>query len=101
MTQRRPSCSSTQPPIKPFYLPSSPIARLLAVPQQFVFAVLGMLGLATYAHQIVRVSAKQSAPMPGGVKGTIDQWISDNVPSLKGTFTPAWWLPKWVWVGGY
>lgn len=92
--RRRSSCSQHQPSIKPFYLSNSPVSRLLALPQQALFALLGMVGLATWAHQIVRVRSKQSAAMPGGVGGTIDQWITENVPSLKGTFTPAWWLPK-------
>ncbi|KAL7418672.1 hypothetical protein Q5752_006355 [Cryptotrichosporon argae] len=32
----------------------------------------------------------------GGRSTSVNRWIDENVPSLKGAFTPAWWLPKYV-----
>lgn len=27
-------------------------------------------------------------------KDSLSRWMTDNVPSLKEMFRPAWWLPK-------
>ncbi|KAL1412997.1 hypothetical protein Q8F55_000746 [Vanrija albida] len=91
-------------PLKSFYLPtSSVLARILALPSQLLFAIMGLVGLAHYARQIVRVRPRNPAPLvrATAVAGngaskelTVDQWVEDNVPSLKGTFTPSWWLPN-------
>lgn len=94
-------------PIKSFYLPTSSVfARILALPSQLLFAIMGLVGLAHYARQIVRVRPRTSAPLvrsaaaaaaakeTSSAELTVDQWVEDNVPSLKGTFTPSWWLPK-------
>ena len=85
-----------QHPIKPFYLAKTPIQALLALPGQILFAIAGLFGLAHYARQIVHVSPK----VPGAlyhVKGhrlDLNRWVKDNMPSLKGSFVPTWWLPK-------
>jgi hypothetical protein len=73
-----------------------------------------MVGLAVYPRQIVRVLPSHPGKLvikgrssihtddeedgwdgleDGGVR-TISQWIGENVPSLRETFSPAWWLPK-------
>lgn len=89
------------PPTKPFYLPQTLVGKALALPAQILFAVLGMLGLATWARQIVRVVPRQAAKIVIGGDGegagrevNLASWIDQNVPSLKGTFKPSWWLPK-------
>lgn len=74
---------------------------------------LDMAGLRVYPRQIVRITpakpailklgqgtkqANGSGAVGGATQGkSLTEWISDNVPSLKGTFTPSWWLPKSVY----
>lgn len=88
-------------PIKPFYLPGSWWAQLFTVPQQIIFALAGLLGMANYARQIVRIAPKRpgllkvrSRPDGEGEQQDVGQWINENVPSLKKSFKPSWWLPK-------
>lgn len=91
-------------PIKPFYLPRSFWGQLVTLPSQILFMILGAMGLAHYSRQIVRVRSKRSAALEITKKvgerrevartTTVDKWVQDNVPSLDGSFTPAWWLPK-------
>jgi len=80
-----------------------------------------MMGLAHYARQIVRVRPKvpgtlllkpktleeenasdaasstvesDATEVASAREVNVDQWITKNTPSLSGTFTPSWWLPK-------
>jgi hypothetical protein len=84
----------THPDPKPFYLPQSVVGKALALPAQILFALLGMLGLATWARQIVRVVPRTAGRIARGASEDVTAWVDRNVPSLKGSFTPAWWLPK-------
>lgn len=87
--------------VKPFYLPSSWWAQLFSVPQQIVFALAGLFGMANFARQIVRVTPKRPGylKLRGGRGGEgeqqdVAQWINANVPSLRESFNPSWWIPK-------
>lgn len=65
---------------------------------------MGMLGLAHYARQVVRVRPSHAGLIAlkrkgdkietEGGKVSVDEWITKNTPSLSGDFTPSWWLPK-------
>jgi hypothetical protein len=83
------------------------VSQVLALPSQILFALLGMLGLAHYARQIVRVrprvagtvalkasEAGVAAESGAGKIVDVDAWITQNTPSLSGSYTPSWWLPK-------
>lgn len=89
-------------PIKAFYLPSSWWAQLFSVPQQIIFALAGLIGMASYARQIIRVTPKRAGLLQlrsgGGQQDQqrVDEWIEDNVPSLWGSYKPSWWIPKYV-----
>ena len=117
---KRSNGSADQTPIKPFYSPStSPWGFITSVVSQLVFAITGMLGLAQYAREIVKVYPTNPAslqirdldqsqptgpdvledghhPSSGQEHGEISlrRWIENHVPSLKETFKPTWWLPK-------
>lgn len=98
-------------------MPSASTALLLAVglvPVLFTLrwlaaCLLDMAGLRAYPRQIIRILPAKPAILKlrdgnaadgnttfsaGGREKSLSEWISDNVPSLKGTFTPSWWLPK-------
>jgi len=83
-------------PIKPFYIPRNPLQALLALPGQILFAITGLFGFAQYARQIVRIIPRQ----PGRVvlrdksEEGLAEWVERNLRSLRGGFTPTWWLPK-------
>jgi hypothetical protein len=116
-------------PVKQLYLPQGLVSYVLSLPSQILFAILGMLGLAHYARQIVRVrprspgtvmlrankaesngtanssagAATETATGTGteteagteeGGQVDVDAWIMRNTPSLSGSYTPSWWLPK-------
>lgn len=88
-------------PTKPFYLPKTFLGKAAALPAQILFAILGMLGIATWARQIVRVVprvpglvALRGQKTEDGEGESVAAWVDRNVPSLKETFTPSWWLPK-------
>lgn len=89
-------------PIKAFYLPSSWWAQLFSVPQQIVFALAGLIGMASYARQIIRVTPKRAGLLQlqsgGGQQDQqrVDEWIEDNLPSLWESYKPSWWIPKYV-----
>jgi hypothetical protein len=89
-------------PIKSFYLPSSWWSQLFTVPQQIVFALAGLIGMASYARQIIRVTPKRAGLLQlrngGGQmdQQRVDEWIEDNVPSLWESYKPSWWIPKYV-----
>ncbi len=77
------------------------LSQVLSLPGQLLLTLLSMVGLAAWPRQIVRVVprapgvlnyAKSARRVAEGY--TVSRWIADNVPSLKGTFKPAWWLPK-------
>lgn len=93
---RSPSRDRSIPRIKPWLLPQSLLEQLITLPQQLLFVLLGMLGLASYARQIVRVNAAKPATITLKNKKTEDvaAWINRSTPSLSGTFKPAWWAPK-------
>jgi hypothetical protein len=101
-----------------YHLPQSTFSHFLAAPSKLWFTILGMLGLAVYPRQIVRVFPSKPGSLAlgqgkgrsriqdedeadgwQGVEGerremSVNEWVGENVPSLRGTFTPAWWLPK-------
>lgn len=87
-------------PIKGFYLPSSWWTQLFSVPQQILFALAGLVGMASYARQIIRVTPKRAGLLQlrtgGGQRDEqrVDEWIEDNVPSLWESYKPSWWIPK-------
>jgi hypothetical protein len=110
-------------PVQPFFLPQSIFRQVLLFPQQFVFAIAGIFGLAHFSRQIVKVVPKRpglitllkgsdygassaSGPKTGGARDgvtrnedgeptvKVDQWIDENVKCLRGSFKPSWWLPK-------
>lgn len=87
-------------PIKAFYLPSSWWDQLFSVPQQIVFALAGLIGMASYARQIIRVTPKRAGLLSlrngGGQREQqrVDEWIEDNVSSLWESYKPSWWIPK-------
>ena len=86
-------------PVKSFFLPNSWIAQFLSVPSQIVFAIAGMMGLANYARNIIRIKPKRSGDLEirgNGGSEPVAEWIEDNVPSIRGSFKPSWWLPKSV-----
>ena len=71
----------------------------------FPFAILhtmaNYLHLASYPRQIVNITPKNPAVivLPEKEKDrevSVTRWVEENCPSLRGTFTPSWWLPKWV-----
>jgi len=84
-------------PVKSFFLPNSWISQFLSVPSQIIFAIAGMMGIANYARNIIRIRPKRSGLLKlrgnGGTE-SVSEWIDDNVPSLSGSFKPSWWLPK-------
>ncbi|RXK38700.1 hypothetical protein M231_04010 [Tremella mesenterica] len=82
------------------------IDRFLSIPSQILFALLGLIGMAQYSRQIVRVTPRDPADIGddgGDYKAhegdsaaiNVARWVEENVPSLKGTFKPSWWLPKY------
>jgi len=86
-------------PVKSFFLPNSWISQFLSVPSQIVFAIAGMMGLASYARNIIRIKPKRSGALEirgNGGSEPVAEWIEDNVPSISGSFKPSWWLPKSV-----
>jgi len=86
-------------PVKSFFLPNSWISQFLSVPSQIIFAIAGILGMANYARQIIRIKPKRSGLLQiqgGGGSEEVGQWVEENVPSLSGSFKPSWWLPKSV-----
>jgi hypothetical protein len=86
-------------PVKSFFLPNSWISQFLSVPSQIVFAIAGMMGLANYARNIIRIKPKRSGALEirgNGGSEPVAEWIEDNVPSIRGSFKPSWWLPKSV-----
>lgn len=87
---------SSSPRVKPWLLPQTLFEQLITLPQQLLFVLLGMLGLASYARQIVRVNAAKPAEivLKNKKKEDVASWINRNTPSLSGTFKPAWWAPK-------
>lgn len=87
---------SSSPRIKPWLLPQTLLEQFITLPQQLLFVLLGMLGLASYARQIVRVNAAKPAQivLKDKKKEDVAAWINRNTPSLSGTFKPAWWAPK-------
>ena len=96
--------------VKSFYVSKNPFQALWHLPAQIFFAITGVLGLAQYARQIVRVVPKLPAALAvrraqnnGSDSGVGDatskdvslgQWVDENVGSLRGVFRPTWWLPK-------
>lgn len=83
--------------VKPFYLPSSWWKQLFSVPQQLVFAIAGLLGVANFARQIVRIKPRQPGVLKlrdGVDESNVNEWIEENVPSLQSVFKSSWWLPK-------
>lgn len=86
------------------------LAQIASLPGTIILTLLSMVGLAAWPRQVVRVMPRLAAHIRmrtskgdgklsnghgGGEEGqTVSRWISENVPSLKGTFRPAWWLPK-------
>ena len=97
---------SSQHPIKPFYLPGSWLSQLLSVPQQLIFALAGLMGIANFARQIVKIKPRQAGAVKvkkgdQETRTSVNEWIDTNVPSLKGSFTPSWWLPKYATLSMY
>ena len=89
----------TDHPVKSFFLPNSWISQFLSVPSQIIFAIAGIMGMANYARQIIRIKPKRSGLLQirgGGGSEEVGQWVEENVPSLSGSFKPSWWLPKSV-----
>jgi len=89
----------SQHPVKSFFLPNSWISQFLSVPAQIVFAIAGMMGLANYARNIIRIRPQRSGALEirgNGGSEPVAEWIEDNVPSISGSFKPSWWLPKSV-----
>ena len=84
--------------IKPFFLPRGWFHGLLTLPAQIWFAISGLLGIAQYARQVVRVPPARSSALIKTSRGKVGlaEWVDKEVPSLKGTFLPTWWLPKSV-----
>ncbi|WVQ80965.1 hypothetical protein IAT38_003072 [Cryptococcus sp. DSM 104549] len=92
-----------------------PISHFLA---SHLTALLGLMGLAHYTRDIVKILPNKPGvvrvrvnPATGRATGTpgddvkettgeqveersVVEWVTDSVPSLKGTFTPASWLPN-------
>jgi hypothetical protein len=85
-------------PIKSFYYPQSTFRSILSLPGQLFFAIAGFLGLAHYARQIVQICPRSPAIVKKRTGAAVDlnRWVKENVPSLRGSFVPTWWLPKWV-----
>jgi hypothetical protein len=86
-------------PVKSFFLPNSWLTQFLSVPSQIIFAIAGLMGIANFARQIVRIRPKRSGVLQlrdEGGSEPVAQWIEENVPSLQGVFKPSWWLPKSV-----
>lgn len=92
-------------PIKSFYLPLSTLKYVLTIPSQLFFLISGMAGFAHFPRQIVNVHSRFPALIDIKGKGKVEkgkesiklnlnEWIGENVPSLKGVFTPTWYLPK-------
>ena len=69
------------------------LAHMAALPGSVILTLLSMIGLAAWPRQIVRVWPKNPAAL-SSKEEDVATWISKNVPSLKETFKPAWWLPK-------
>ena len=86
--------------IKRWYTPMTQLESILFFPHQVLFALLGMVGLAHYPRQIVRIRPHKPALIASesddaeGEKEDLGRWVDRNVPSLQGSFTPSWWLPK-------
>ncbi|KIR31098.1 anon-23da protein [Cryptococcus deuterogattii MMRL2647] len=71
-----------------------------------VYSLVGSLGMARWARDIVRIVPRNPGVVnlrsnlgSGGAKGgkgskSLTEWIDESVPSLKGRFTPAAWLPN-------
>lgn len=93
------------------------LTSILALPGTILLSLLSMVGLASWPRQIVRVVPKSSVKLAshtgfrggrldGSGKGEnsatigtgkhpiLADWVTNSVPSLKGTFKPSWWLPK-------
>lgn len=79
------------------YVPSSIGHTLRQLPKRCLFAMAGLIGLASYPRQIVLVRAAKPAMLSlNGSEVSVTEWIESNVPSIHGVFWPSWWLPKWV-----
>ncbi|KAK8845607.1 hypothetical protein IAR55_006323 [Kwoniella newhampshirensis] len=78
---------------------------LLAPLTAALFFLGGCIGMASYARQIVKILPTQpgllrirngsaSGKEIGTEERSLTDWIRENVPSLKGVFRPAHWLPN-------
>ena len=78
------------------YVPSSIGHTIRQLPKRCLFAMAGLIGLASYPRQIVLVRAAKPAILNvnGSEKSSVTEWIESNVPSILGVFRPSWWLPK-------
>ncbi|WWC85872.1 uncharacterized protein L201_000739 [Kwoniella dendrophila CBS 6074] len=105
--------SDTDLPYKPFTKRSRPniflfkLKEFLTFPSQFFFALAGLMGIANYVRQIVKIIPTKPATICLSQKGVsnsnnndrrrtvkVDQWIKENVKSLEGVFKPSWWAPN-------
>ncbi|OCF36347.1 anon-23da protein [Kwoniella heveanensis BCC8398] len=78
----------------------------ITFPSQLLFALAGMIGMAHYARQIVKIAPTNPARIrlarrsdeteesQPEAEARVDQWIADNVKSLKDVFRPSWWAPN-------
>lgn len=84
------------------------LAQIASLPGTILLTLLSMMGLAAFPRQIVKVMPRRPAVLnirsrAKGSKGqsgeeTLSSWMKTNVPSLGDVFTPAWWLPKSVYL---
>ncbi|ODN79060.1 anon-23da protein [Cryptococcus wingfieldii CBS 7118] len=82
------------------------LGLLLAAFRDGAYSFFGFLNMVRWSSDIVKVVpgkpglvdfARKNNVLGGerGAKGvTVNEWVEENVPSLKGTFTPAAWLPN-------
>ncbi|TYJ51641.1 hypothetical protein B9479_007775 [Cryptococcus floricola] len=79
------------------------LGLLLAALLDGAYSFFGFINMVRWSSDIVRVVPGKPGLVDftrgGGVKGggkgvTVNEWVEENVPSLKGTFTPAAWLPN-------
>ncbi len=77
-------------------VPVMTILASLTSPFQYTYHIItDILGLAHYSRQIVLVRPRNPAKLRiANSRISITEWLEDAVPSLAGTFTPSWWLPK-------
>lgn len=84
------------------YVPSSIGHTIRHLPKRCLFALAGLLGVASYPRQVVLVRPTQPATVTLGASdgdssaASVTEWIERNVPSIHGVFWPSWWLPKYV-----